>query len=926
MAIHTEEIREMQGGFDKTIEASALGMIYDNLQKYQYQYPIKSTIRELVSNAVDAVGEKIKAKAILSGLAKEEDFFIRRDDALYKDSNFDPTYYDPKWLGSNDEVLISYREGGVGKDYVHVIDQGVGLWGPRLEGYFKLGYSTKRNAKFALGKFGIGAKAALSTNIEYYTVINRYNGAEFQFNVYGHKVDSVVPPLDLATGAKNPSVTFSNGYVAHYRATTQPNGLEVIIETKKHKKQEFIEAVKSQLLYFEGVRLEVVKENGYRENIPTRANVLFENEYLIVSDNNQYSKPHLVINKVNYGYVDFNELELEVKMGNVGIKVAAEEVQVNPSRESVIWSEQTKETIQQRFRQAAKIATDLIQDKLKTDDFITWLRTWSSIKRNYVNKSSTDVVSRLAGIVNLEELQPSFSLDPTLRAGLMKMLFPGIRVQRIRVEQKYKGGKTYRKLERSDVMYASDMDSTIPVVVTDSKPGTKKLRYLATQNSNGFYLIWYPKDNERTHVQADSIQLEVEDTDDWTEDFNLTRLAAQIYKEEGINRDAELHTIKGKSASDIVMVLKDRRGRVIDFIKKSTVALRLETVSVPDSFQWGEEEDVVEAQIAQEQKLRNMSPEDRRKLEQRVVAFTPRGFDNTPWKVNSNDMVRLFEWQKIEPKLGEVQNLDGEEVYYGSSKDEELIHMVAAISRPVNGSMYAENKQFSYYRDDAKEFRERWGLSSYDYKQKYLNNWGPDARVTLLKVAEDQKKHYTNYRHITEFFQRVEGKTLTMSRLLIDWHTARIISERIHDLRFLAGYSAFDAEVAEKYRKLLAFFKENYRDISEYSRKGNYFGLQKDMYEQVLAHHDKVAQLQLFIRQNQDDAEAIADMSKTLFNAELEHAHGLNLEYYDLYNELLEYASPIHNLLNHLKVLTDVGTLTPELEAEVRFYLSSKGL
>jgi hypothetical protein len=72
MAIHNEQIREVQG-FAKEIEASALGMILDNLQVSQYQYPQKSTVRELVSNSLDAIKEKQIALSILQGKEKVED-------------------------------------------------------------------------------------------------------------------------------------------------------------------------------------------------------------------------------------------------------------------------------------------------------------------------------------------------------------------------------------------------------------------------------------------------------------------------------------------------------------------------------------------------------------------------------------------------------------------------------------------------------------------------------------------------------------------------------------------------------------------------------------------------------------------------------------------------------------------------------------
>jgi hypothetical protein len=589
MAVHTEEITELSGGFSKSIEESAMTMILDNLQVSQYQYPEKSTIRELVSNAVDSTKEKFQALSILNGEKQESDFYIRRDGAMFKDSNFNPAYFNQKWLGAETQVQIIYEEGSqLERDKVRIIDQGVGLGGKRLEGYFKLGWSSKRNSVSALGKFGIGAKSALSTGVDYYTVKTRYNGMEFIFNVYSHKVDSVIPPIDLSTGTKNESYLMYEGtkdeYKAYWRPTAQPNGTEVTIEVKKHKKQQYIDAVKSQLLYFDNVSLVIHQADGYTHPIPVKANILFENEYLIVSDNNQYSKPHLVINKVNYGYVDFQELELEQKMGNVGIKVAAEDVSVNPSRESVIWNEQTKKTIQTRFKQAAEAATTIVQEQLKTDDFVHWLRMWANLKRG---RTGNDTLSKLSGIVDMATLAPTFPLDSTIKASNVRLLFPGMQVQRIQEVHMYKGGKNVRKLERTDLHFIGDFDSVAPIVLTNAKPKPTTLRYLATVYQQGYYLIRYPENLDKVAI-ADG-----EDAENWIAAFEFQEI---LNKQDEYN-DTEFKDNTPRTAT--TMILANRRKRVVALLEKSNFSQRLDKVQVPDDFSWtaDDEEEEVKADL-----------------------------------------------------------------------------------------------------------------------------------------------------------------------------------------------------------------------------------------------------------------------------------------------------------------------------------------
>jgi hypothetical protein len=160
MAIHIEQNRVMGAGHTKTIDQGAIDLILDNLQKSQYAYPFKSTTREIVCNAIDSIQERNVARLILTGKNKVEDFFVQMEGEVYKDSKFDPSYYDLKWLNTDDTVEIRYVVGGaLGKDQLIVKDNGVGLGDNRLIGYFDIGYSSKRLSKLPVGKFGINRQS-----------------------------------------------------------------------------------------------------------------------------------------------------------------------------------------------------------------------------------------------------------------------------------------------------------------------------------------------------------------------------------------------------------------------------------------------------------------------------------------------------------------------------------------------------------------------------------------------------------------------------------------------------------------------------------------------------------------------------------------------------------------------------------------------
>ena len=281
MAIHTEAQIQVEGGFAKKIENSSMGMILDVLQKYQYQYPIKSIIRELTSNALDAITEREIAKSILSGKSKVEDHFANITGDIYKDSVFNPQYYNLSYLSEDPQVYITYYEGSpTEKDYIKIEDNGVGLGGNRLEKYFNLGYSTKRLNKAALGKFGIGNKSPLSL-VPFYTVESRYNGQLFRFNVYSGKVESLIPRFNMDTEKENLSMVFENGYRLYYEQTDKPNGVSITIEAKKHHRSQYVEAVKSQLLYFDRIEMKILRFDGTTERTYYKADIFYEDNHII---------------------------------------------------------------------------------------------------------------------------------------------------------------------------------------------------------------------------------------------------------------------------------------------------------------------------------------------------------------------------------------------------------------------------------------------------------------------------------------------------------------------------------------------------------------------------------------------------------------------------------------------------------------------
>lgn len=141
-------------GIKKDIDVQSKAVALDILQRGLYAFPVQSTVRELASNAYDAINERDVAKSIIAGASAVEDHFdTTKVGGIYHSSGWDESYFDLNYLSDDKNVYIYYDE-GIQKDTLRIKDFGVGLGKSRMIGYFSLSYSSKRSQKGSLGKWG----------------------------------------------------------------------------------------------------------------------------------------------------------------------------------------------------------------------------------------------------------------------------------------------------------------------------------------------------------------------------------------------------------------------------------------------------------------------------------------------------------------------------------------------------------------------------------------------------------------------------------------------------------------------------------------------------------------------------------------------------------------------------------------------------
>lgn len=416
--------QDEQLGIKKEFDEGGVELAFKALQQDIYSYPVRSFVRETISNCLDSIKERDIAQDIFAGAPVSKYYKIRESSALLKDSSFDKEYYDKKYLSKDQIISVTYTERS-GRDLISIKDNGVGLGGNRLKGFFKLGYSSKRNMKDVMGKFGSGAKAGLATGIEFFTVTTIYNGYSTSFMVFENDYDPITPE-DPQGKVEEWPVTFANGSKGvknvYWAKTTELNGVTVTLEVKPHNKALFLESVREQFQYFRRRIKLTIKEHG--ENPVTELldiKPLYESGNLVIPPVSTYNGPHILVDGISYGLVSWDELELEKRYGRIALKVSSSEVDITQARELLKWTEKTKKTVIRLLKTAEAEASSYVSSKLaldKTDNIFDFNNKYSVVTES----SSDNVSSVFARFLSIFRVLPNYSIDLPTVEGVTRMV------------------------------------------------------------------------------------------------------------------------------------------------------------------------------------------------------------------------------------------------------------------------------------------------------------------------------------------------------------------------------------------------------------------------------------------------------------------------------------------------------------------------
>ena len=915
MSIKTidRDIQSGQEGVKKKINKGAEKLVFDILQASQYSSPIPSTVRELTTNACDSQREKEMALEIIEGKKKPEDYYIQREGEAYTDSNYDSSYYNREYLNLDEhKVNLTYKQNeGTGFcDKFTVLDRGVGIGGRRLEGILELGYSTKRNTSENFGAFGLGAKVALSTGVDFYTITTVHNGKKFKCNCYNYKTDFIIPKFNLETGKENPFITFSDGTKVYYEESYALNYTEISFGVKRHNRSRFIDAVEEQLLYINNVEFTVIDESNFEEKMEFHAKVEHNSKNLIISDSYVFSRPHIVIVKdenattgINYGHINFRELEMEDMWGAIAFKcpmrqvmrdpdtgkeiVLQEGVDVTPSREKVIWNEATKAYVQELINRAAAEATEIAQKELEDTDFVNWISNCRSILRDSRGNS---VLNKLSNIVDKDQLNPKFPGDTSIKFGNVSTIFgKNTDIKKIYIDKDWNTKKeTVKRLNLENWDNFGKEEHNIYIKDLETQFSWKKDAYAIRKLQDG-ETIYVISEHDGTDTARVATIGSISDDKERTRQMNF-------YQKE-----------------------KTRIQNVFKALKSSEHISHYDDIEVDE--EWLTEFKKVARQREEVAALSNLTPEARREIQKRVVAFSLRVDTRSEYSRSDSGFI----WDKVEPCTQDLMNTETV-TYYGSKQDEEDLILAAKILEkqnpthdqvwPNRPNSYDDQNQEPVYFWEYPPVRAYYGDEpSEGYLKDNKLNWD---RPQLLRVNDKVAKHMASNpycKHISEFFYTADdNNVISVDKSIVRWYTGYTM--RLENSKFMHKMKLTNKEMYD-----------NYEEIQEYiASTTGFHSRQNFLKESQLKMFKKMIDFNTFLDTlNQDDPNAIKAKARELFVfTDATCIDTVDKDVIIAYEDLLLYLEPIALFLDQIEDIKTSCAQKEGFEKELNAYLGFK--
>jgi hypothetical protein len=309
-----------------SLDLDSAQVLMQMLSKNLYSDSIGSTIRECASNALDS---------------------HRR-------------------AGSDKPIIVSFRRAKQADTYEFAVeDFGIGLDADDVVNIIsKYGKSTKRDSNTELGMMGLGFKAPLAYSSSFYFVA-RKDGMERKYMMYeGEDTNSI----DLL----------------YETATTEGNGVKVIVPVRYGDRYHFTQKIKEQLAYFESVYFDVDNSIGYTVPNDFTIHRAEHYQYSSLAVNNDM---HLCLDNVSYP-IDWEKLGIDRIRMKIALRFSLSDgLFPTPNREAIRYTQEAKETILKKIATVADVFMEKYNESITDKADIATIMQFYSERDKYVNGS-----------------------------------------------------------------------------------------------------------------------------------------------------------------------------------------------------------------------------------------------------------------------------------------------------------------------------------------------------------------------------------------------------------------------------------------------------------------------------------------------------------------------------------------------------------
>lgn len=343
---NNKQILEVSGDDFMTIQSkvnkSKLAKLYGLLSNI-YKNPIGAIVREYASNAYDANKEAYNFKTMeYADIVKKYTWMVdpNKSDINISEVEFLEIKDKLKRTDENEPVVAGFYKKGE-EVYFYIKDFGVGLSPKRMMFiYFDYLSSTKEETNDELGGFGIGAKSALAyTNV--FEIDTNYNGVNYKYI--------------MSKGAKG----IPEGNLLHKSEFDESleNGTTIKIKLKNNSDSGdismFFHEIKNQLPYMDNLYvdtdyLSTISQYRYAEDVNDYK--IYTTGNWMIRNNSPIDEMHLCLGNITYD-IDWNEIGVRTIYSPIALKFEIGELEPTPSRESIVYDEETRQLIRDRITQ-----------------------------------------------------------------------------------------------------------------------------------------------------------------------------------------------------------------------------------------------------------------------------------------------------------------------------------------------------------------------------------------------------------------------------------------------------------------------------------------------------------------------------------------------------------------------------------------------